>query len=239
MVYARYTALLVLIFAASVRAADDLNQINLLGQADFRNLSEDLGAALSYKAVVPAEPLGITGFDISLEVTATKLQHPGAWDRATSGGAPSTLYLPKVHVHKGLPLGLDVGAFYTSAPDTNISLWGAEVRYALVAGGVATPAVGIRATYSKLSGVDQLNFETRGVELSVSKGFAFFTPYAGIGRLWIDSEPVGAPTLAKEDFQQTKTYVGGNFNFGIANLAIEADRTGGATSYNAKYGFRF
>jgi hypothetical protein len=220
-------------------AAKDIDRVNLLTQADFRDLSGDLGAALSYKAVIPAEGLGITGFDIGVEVTATKIEHPTAWGHASSGGAPSTLYIPKIHVHKGLPAGFDVGVSYATAPETNINVWGAEVRYALVPGGVATPAVGLRGTYSKLSGVDQLALNTKGVELTISKGLAFFTPYAGIGHVWTESTPIGVSGLQREKISDNKYYVGGNLNFGVGNLAIEADKTGDVTSYSMKFGFRF
>jgi hypothetical protein len=220
-------------------AAKDIDQVNLLTQAEFRDLSSDLGAAVSYKAVIPAEALGITGFDIGAEVTATKIEHPSAWDHASSGSAPDTLYIPKVHAHKGLPAGFDIGASYASAPETNVNVWGAEVRYALVQGGVVNPAVGLRATYSKLNGVDQLELNTKGLELTVSKGFAFFTPYAGVGRVWTESTPVGVSGLQREKISDGKYYVGGNFNFLAGNLALEADRTGDATSYSVKLGFRF
>ncbi len=220
-------------------AADDIDQINQLIQAEFRLLSEDVAAATSYKAVIPARPLGIAGFDIGFEVTATKLANKEAWDRASSGSAPSTVYVPKIHVHKGLPLGLDLGAFFASAPDSNINLWGAELRYAILQGGVAQPALGLRATYSKLTGVDQLDFNTTGLELTISKGFAFFTPYAGLGHIWVKSTPVGVSNVLAEDFGLNKYYVGGNFNFVVINLAIEADKTGDTTSYNAKFGWRF
>src|SRR4030067_3029558 len=85
-------------------AADDIDQINQLIQADFLKLSEDLGAALSYKAVIPATPLGLTGFDLGVEVTATQLQNREARDRASSSTAPDTLYVPRRHLHKGTPL---------------------------------------------------------------------------------------------------------------------------------------
>lgn len=228
-----------LVVVPSTEAADDIDQINQLIQADFRRLSEDLGAALSYKAVIPATPLGLTGFDLGVEVTATQLENRDAWDRASSNTAPDTLYLPKLHVHKGLPAGFDVGAFYTSVPSSNIKLWGAELRYAIIEGGTLTPALGLRGTYSKLSGVNQLDFHTRGLELLVSKGFAVFTPYAGVGRVWTVSEPVGVTNVSKEEFTQGKYFVGGNINLGIVNLALEADKTGNAASYNAKLGFRF
>jgi hypothetical protein len=222
-----------------VMAAENIDQINQLVQSEFRNLSEDLGAALSYKAVIPATPLGISGFDLGLEVTATKLPHRDAWDRASSGTAPDTLYVPKLHLHKGLPAGIDLGAFYTSIPNTNIALWGAEVRYAILEGGAAQPALGLRGTYSKLSGVNQLDFNTTGLELLISKGMAIFTPYAGVGSVWTTSNPVGVSNVSKEEFTQGKYFVGGNFNFGLANLALEADKTGDAASYAVKLGFRF
>jgi len=233
------TLAVLLTITAPASAADNIDQIDLLVQSDFRKLSEDMGAALSYKAVLPATPLGITGFDIGMEVTATKLQHRDAWDRASSGSAPTTLYVPKLHVHKGLPAGIDVGAFYTAIPNSNIKMWGAEARYAILSGGVAQPALGLRGTYSKLSGVSQLDFHTTGLELTISKGFLLFTPYAGVGRVWTVSTPTGVSNVSKEDFSQGKYFAGASFNLGIANLALEADKTGDATSYNAKLGFRF
>ncbi len=234
------TSLVILLTAVPAAwAADNIDQINQLIQSDFRNLSEDLGAALSYKGVTPAEPLGITGFDIGIEATATKLQHRGAWDRASSGSAPDSVLIPKLHLHKGLPAGIDLGAFYASVPDSNIKLWGGEIRYAILEGGVAQPALGLRGTYSKLAGVSQLDFHTTGLELLISKGLAIFTPYAGVGRVWTPSEPVGVPKVKKEEFSQGKYFVGGNLNLGLANFALEADRTGAATSYSAKVGFRF
>ncbi len=234
------TALVIMLASSGpVFAATNIDQINQLIQQEFRLLSEDLTAAASYKGVIPATPLGLTGFDIGLEVSGTKLGHKDAWERATSGSVPSTIYVPKLHLHKGLPLGIDIGAFYSSVPSSNIALWGAELRYAILEGGVATPALGLRGTYSKLTGVDQIDFHTTGVELLVSKGFTIFTPYAGIGQVWTTSEPAGVTNVKKEEFSQGKYFVGGNINLGLVNFCIEGDKTGDATSYSAKIGFRF
>lgn len=232
----------VLLLLASVTpgaVANDIDQINQLLQAEFRLLSEDVAAAAAYKAVIPAKPLGIAGFDVGFEVAATKLANKEVWDRASSDSAPSTVYVPKLHVHKGLPLGLDLGAFYTSVPDSNIHLWGAELRYAILKGGVAQPALGLRATYTKLTGVDQLDFNTTGLELVLSKSFAFFTPYAGLGRIRVESTPVGVNNVQAENFGLNKYFAGANLNFAMVNIAVEADKTGAATSYSAKLGWRF
>lgn len=224
--------------SVGVQAGGDIDMLGDLAQSEFRLLSEDLGAALSYKALAPAEPLGITGFDIGIEATATDMEHSALFDKASSGSGFSTLPVAKLHVHKGLPFNFDVGAFLSTAPDSNIRLVGAELRYAFLEGGVAMPAIAVRGTYTRLSGVDQLDFDTRGLELTISKGFAMLTPYAGIGRVWTTSAPDVA-FLAEEDFSQDKYYVGANLNFGLMNLAVEGDKTGDAASYGLKLGLRW
>jgi hypothetical protein len=221
--------------AQPVWAANNVDLANINVQSEFKTFSEDLGSALSYKAVTPPAPLGITGFDLGLEVTSTKMRN---LDIAT-GSSLTSLIVPKLHVYKGLPLNIDVGAFYSAVPTTNIKLYGGELRYAILEGGMALPAVGIRGSLTKLSGVDQLSFSTKGLDVSISKGFAMFTPYAGLGTVWVDSTPSGVATLTKETFRQNKIFVGGNLNLGFTNLALEYDKTGSEPSYSAKLGFRF
>jgi hypothetical protein len=225
-------------FAQPVWAANITTLGNLL-QPEFKLFSEDLGSALSYKAVTPPAPLGITGFELGLEVTSTKMQNSALWSRATNGGsALNSMIVPKLHVFKGLPLNFDIGAFYSAVPSTNIKLYGGELRYAILEGGMALPAVGIRGAMTKLSGVSQLAFSTKSLDISISKGFAMFTPYAGLGTVWVDSTPNVAP-LVEEAFRQNKIFAGGNLNFGLVNFALEYDKTGSAPSYSAKLGFRF
>ena len=220
--------------------AANLDTINALTlQRDFRLLSEDLGAALSYKPLIPAEPLGTTGFDLGIEVSATQLQNTAVY-AAVTGDSTDTLILPRLHVHKGLPFGFDIGVSYAAVPDSNIKLWGAEVRYAILKGGTGTPALALRGSYSALEGVSQLKFTTTGVDLSISKGFAMFTPYAGIGMVWVRSTPdTSIPILTEETFNLGKVFVGVNMNLAVVNIAIEGDKTGDATSYGIKFGWRF
>jgi hypothetical protein len=223
--------------------AGDINNIQALSQPNFRLLSEDVGAALSYKPLTPTTPLGITGFDLGIAVTATKLQHSDLFNTA-GGGDHSSVIVPSLRLNKGLPFDIDVGLMYSSVPGTNIRLLGGELRYAIVSGGTATPAIGIRGSYTKVSGVDELGFNTRGVDLSISKGFLMFTPYAGIGKVWATSTPMGAAAaapanLTKESFSLNKAFVGLNMNFGLMNLVLEGDKTGKASTYGAKLGFRF
>lgn len=231
------TSLLCLVSPA-LQAAD-IDTLNNLSQSQFRDFSEDMGAAVNYKAVSPAEPLGITGFDIGLEATTTTLDNSDAFSAACGGCGDDTITIPKLHFHKGLPASLDVGLVLASVPNSNVKLTGVELRYAIFDGSMATPAVAVRGSYSVLDGVDQLDLESRALELTVSKGFAMLTPYAGIGTNWVSSRPDSSTGLDDEDFTQSKYYAGLNLNFGVINLAFEADRTGNSDSYSGKLGFRF
>lgn len=226
---------------APVAHAGDIDITRLFGAQDnFRLLSEDLGAALSYKPVAPGEPLGLLGFDVGIEATATDLQNSGAYRLAT-GSSQNFLIVPKLHAHKGLPWRLDIDAFYSTVPGSNIDLLGGALGVALLEGGITTPALTLRASATRLSGVDELNFDTKSVELTISKGFAMLTPYAGIGRVDVNSKPTGiaAAALTEESFNLNKLYAGLNINLGLVNLAFEADKTGDANSYSAKFGLRF
>jgi hypothetical protein len=231
--------------SASAQAADNISQVQNLTQPAFRNLTEDLGAALSYKALAPAEPLGITGFDIGLDVSSTSLSFASALQTATgSSSVPSSLYVPRLHVQKGLPFGLDLGLMYTSVPGSNIKLVGGEVKYAFIEGGVALPAVAARLTMTKLSGVDQLDFKTKSMDVSISKGFLMFKPYAGIGRVWVDNTPLGsaaaAPaSLTKESLGLGKTFVGVNVSLAIAAIGLEVDKTGSDRTTSLKLALRW
>jgi hypothetical protein len=217
-------------------AAGDLNVGNLT-QAEFRSVTEDLGAALSYKGLTPAAPLGVTGFDVGLATTVTHVENNAALSRA--GITSAYVVVPTLRAHKGLPFGIDVGVMYSRVPGTDIALWGGELRYALIQGGVAMPAVGLRGSYTRVTGVSQLDFDTKGLDISISKGFTLFTPYAGAGAVWVTATPNGVAGLSKESMTQGKLFAGLNANFGLMNLAIEGDRTGEVTTYGLKLGLRF
>jgi hypothetical protein len=233
------TAAIALSLAAPA-VAEDLNSLGNLGQGQFRLLSEDLGGLLSYHGQTPAEPLGITGFDIGVAVTSAELPRFSQYATAFNNGSggDETFYLPTLRAHKGLPFGIDIGVLYAKVPSSNIKYTGGELRWAIVDGSTVLPAIALRGSLTKLSGVDQLKLDTQGADLSISKGLLMFTPYAGIGRVRITSTPnVGG--LAEEKFSLSKAFVGLGVNFALLNLNFEYDRTGEVKAYSAKLGLRF
>ena len=224
--------------ASSAWAIESLDPSKLTGDT-FESFTKDMGSTLSYKAISPAEPLGLLGFDIGIEITGTSLQGIETWGSAIGDTDLSLLPLPKIHAHKGLPFGIDVGLVYATLPMADISYIGGELRYSFVSGNLALPAVAVRGTYSQLMGVDEVSLSTKGVELTVSKGFLMFTPYGGIGNVWTNGELSVLNTVEEADVSQFKYFVGLNLNLGLMNLVAEMDQTGDAKSYTAKMGFRF
>lgn len=181
-----------LAIAAAPAHAADISFIRGIDQGAFKSLSKETGAAIGYRNMAPAAPLGITGFDIGGEVSAMSIdKNSKQWSSAFSDDAPSYLVIPKIRARKGLPLGIDIGASYAYVPGSNVKLYGAELSKSILDGGLATPAVGVRGTYTKLAGVDDLSLSTYGLDASISKGFVFITPYAGAGVMWIKSEAKG------------------------------------------------
>lgn len=181
--------LCLLLMIAANAAAADIRFNSALNQGDFNKLSKEAGVALSFKNNAPPHPLGVTGFDAGVEVTVADVNNDGTYWKAAN--APSMLVLPKIRARKGLPFGIDVGAMYSNGGNTNIQLYGVEVSKAILEGSAATPALGVRATYTKLAGINDLDLQTVGVDASIGKGFLFLTPYAGAGMLWIDSKASG------------------------------------------------
>ena len=203
----------------------------------FKDLTSDLGVALDYKSLKTARPLGLTEYDIGFSISDTNMETNGL-EQATSQGAPRSLSVPRLEFRTGLIDRLDVGGFYTALPSSNIGLLGGNIRYSLYDGGTRGAAVSIRGTYTQLTGVEEMDLRTRGLELSVSQGFSLFTPYAGFGRVWVDGES-NVSGLSAESVDHNKYFIGFDLKLGLMNFAAETEQSGDSTSASAKIGVRF
>ncbi len=229
--------LVALAVAAALPArAGELPSLGALTQGEFRLLAEDLGAAFSYKGVTPATPLGLAGFDVGVEASVTDIRHTGLFNLA--GNGVDTVTVPKVHVHKGLPFGIDIGAFVGSATGVSASLYGLEARYAMAGDGIVTPAVALRVAGTRTSDIGGLKLDTLSGDLVVSKRLTLVTPYAGAGvvRTTASAESLG---LSEERLNKSRVFAGLNVNLALVNLAVEAEKLGGNTTLSAKAGWRF
>lgn len=221
--------ILVLAFCVTAHATDividSIDPVKRLFQSEFEDMSKELGFAISYIPLVPAAPLGILGFNIGIEGTFLDIDQVSPyWRKVTTDTLPDYFPIPKLHIQKGLPYKIDVGAIYSQVSGTNISLIGGEVKWALLEGSPVTPAFSLRGSYTKMNGVDTLDLETMGFDACVSKGFALLTPYAGIGQLWITAEEKAGIGLSKAKEELTKVYAGIKFDpFPMVSLTAEVD----------------
>jgi len=207
-------------------AGYDLTLPPTMTQSQFDDLSQQLGLAISYTPLAPAAPLGLLGFDIGVEVTAANIdQNQDYWKNSINETPPSYLVFPKIHAQKGLPLGFDIGVVYAKAPGTDIGLVGGEIKWAFFKGGMASPAVAIRGDYTQLIGVDDISMKVYGADISISKGFGFITPYAGVGEVWSTSEDKSnnSTKLKNADSTDTKSFVGVKMSFFVVSFVAEAD----------------
>ncbi|MBA2408735.1 MAG: hypothetical protein H0V62_02785 [Gammaproteobacteria bacterium] len=228
----RAGAVALLVSFASQAGAVDIDIINP-DQEAFRGVSEDLAAAFSYKTLNPTEPLGLIGFNVGIIGSYTSVKNEQAFADLV-GEEVNQFGTAGIGVTKGLPLGFDIGAFYSADPSNSVRSYGGEIRYAFVPGNVVLPAIGARVAGTNLEGIDQFSMQTLSVDVSASKGFAFFTPYAGVGQVFAFSNPDEEIGLDDEKFNDTRVYGGARLTFLPFQLTGEVDNVGGATSFNLR-----
>jgi hypothetical protein len=258
---------IMLSLSAMPAAAADLVTLpspSIFGQDTFKALSKDLGFALSYFPLSPAGSLAGSlipfGFDAGVEVTAVQIDTAKPqWQLMKAAGgaeAPSILPVPKAHVQVGFKIPfippIDLGVIYSKVPTTTISLIGYEVKVGILEDGIAMPAVALRASATKLSGLEkEIDLSTQQFDISVSKKILLVTPYLGYGILKISSTPkdpiattsvtVGTttiPGLTKEEITENKLFAGVKLSLGLINLVAEIDKAE-IMAYSARFNLSF
>lgn len=233
---------LVLSITATSAMADRLGDLGDLNSTEFRHASEAIGAAISYKPVLPPQPQGLTGFDIGVTMTSSSPSYKGA---AALAKANADLYLDdamqsyRLDIHKGLPFDLDIGAYFATMPGLGLDARGLEARYALLAGDFATPTISLRGGYTYATNSDDLYINTKSLDVSISRSFAMLTPYAGLGQVWVDSDGRRAAKRLESSPELNKYFAGINISLGLMNLAFETDLTGTTTTWAMKLGLRW
>lgn len=230
-----FLSLIAAVLVSGQANAGDLAAINTLSQAEFTALSKDLAAVTSTKAIEPAAPLGFFGFDVNASMSMTKVHDQATWAKVSNGGT-TNLMQTKLSISKGLPGGLDVGGFVSKTSTAGLSTAGIHAKYALLEGNAILPAIAVRGSHSRMSGVTGMELNNTGFDVLISKGFVGFTPYAGVGTVYSNAKATGQNS---ESFSQNKVFVGASWNLLLVNLSAEYDRTGSTASVGLKAGVRF
>lgn len=155
--------------------------------ADLADLSEALGDALVLPNLGPAEPTGLGGFEILAAWGGPRVDSSSHWWKYGVNGSRTLGLLGggRVIARKGLPRGFDVGGQVGTVLGNRF--WGAEVRWALLEGGMVEPAVALRASFTRMEQSSDLRVDVSEVQLVASKGFTLLTPYAAAGYRRVES----------------------------------------------------
>jgi len=205
-------------------------------QDAFDTMAEDLVAGIDYKAVGPAEATGTLGFGVGL--VGTYVPVGDEWKTVT-GSDFSGFGLVGLQVTKGLPLNLDLGAFYTTAPGSNVDVYGGEIRYAFLPGSTVAPAFAVRASYVTVSGIEDFDLDSKSVDVSLSKGVGPITPFIGAGYVKGAADPDPSTTLKKAEVDGGKYFIGVRLSLGLLEFTPQFSQINGVTTYSARMGFSF
>jgi len=199
-----------------------------LTQAQWHKFTEQAGAIVSFKSLAAANTLGKLNFNISINNSYTPVdQHDLAWiNTFTHPDADCPLgdriSIPTVHASMGITDNMDIGGFWTQAPNANYGLVGGEFKYAFLQESGKYPAAAARASFVLLTGVPDFNMNISSVDLIASKKIAFLTPYIGVKEsLIIGTETTSKVDLHKESIPITQGYAGVVYSIWALNLAAE------------------
>lgn len=172
----------------------------------YGTVVKGLGVAIANKALLPAETLGLNGFELSFTNNATFIkaydaENPTAWQRTQVDGDPTrVLWTPTLGVRKGLPLSLEVGASLGYLAFSRQTIASGYGRWAIIEGYRSkAPDVTVQVGYSRYMGNDELQLGvmdaslTVGYTLGVSQlagiNHGTISPFLGLGMNRIKASP--------------------------------------------------
>ncbi|MDQ3282740.1 MAG: hypothetical protein M3Q69_15160, partial [Acidobacteriota bacterium] len=229
---------------AQQQSGSDIHFDPTITQAEFAQFSRLAGQAIFHTPVEPARAGNLLRFDIGLSATAVPIDPNAAyWQRATGSNdftVSDHFIVPRLVVSKGLSL-ITVSASYAKVQDSDIRVLGGAVDVPIVNGGLVSPTLALRGSYSQLDGVDEYDLKTYGVELFLSKGFGPLTPYAAVGRARSNAEgriplPNATTLVLRDEANMTRYTVGVRISMFLPKLVVEATQ-GEERSYAAKVSF--
>lgn len=152
-------------------------------KSDFELFSRRFASDAYFYPGHGAAPLGLLGFNVFVEGSYDGQfgSQPFAATTVRGGLTSDALVVGRVGIRKGLPGKIDLGVAVSQALQGDVKLGSAELSYALLGGGAATPAVGIRLTATRTLDARAYTLDQEGAEILVSKGFVLLTPYLGAG----------------------------------------------------------
>ncbi|EPX58800.1 hypothetical protein D187_003515 [Cystobacter fuscus DSM 2262] len=253
--FSRWMALAVLVGGPAAYAADrndiELSKLGKPGEnsartgfstdSDFRAFARTLGAMMTATNLTPPETLGHAGFAVGMELGVVGMPDEVKLPMVRALEGPALV--PSIHVRKGLPFSIDVGARVGWLDRSNLFAATGEVKWAVNEGFIPwLPDIGLRAHVTHLLNTRDFHLTAGGLDVNVGKQFPLggmisLTPYGGIDFVGVAAKsellgftPSGATgplTVAAYepvngwDNINTRFYAGGRFIGGALQLGAE------------------
>ncbi|PLX68801.1 MAG: hypothetical protein C0603_06530 [Denitrovibrio sp.] len=232
---------LAMVLLTSIAFAGEFEIQPSMTQAQFDSLAKEMGAIVTPTPNSPAEPLKTLGFDIALETSVIDIDDDQAyWENAWDNGDPSGMALvSRVHVQKGFPFGLDIGASVSKGHTIPFTAVTGEVKYALLKGTIATPAISVKGSFTKVFGMEDISINTLSAGAYISKGILFLTPYAGIETVYTMATDDSGNDFDKVNTNAARGLVGLQISpLPLISINLEVAK-GAVMQYGLKAGIRF
>lgn len=199
-----------------------------LTQAQWHEFTKQVGAISAFKSLAPAQTLGTLSFRVGIDYSTTPVnQHSLAWintfvhpDEECPLG--DDIIIPTLRASVGLSENIDIGAYWTAAPDANYGMIGGELKYAFLREEEGVPAAAVRGSVTLLTGVPDFDLHIYSIELLASKTFATLTPYVGLRTsLAVGTETTDKVNLKTEHVPMAQGYLGIAYSPWILRVAAE------------------
>lgn len=199
-----------------------------LTQAQWKTFVRQVSAISSFKSMGSAEPLGAMKFTLGIDRSYSPVdQHDPAWINTfvhPDADCPlgDAVSVPALRARMGVTDDLDIGGYWTHAPNANYGMVGGEAKYRLSEDREVVPAIAVRGSFIILTGVSDFDLNVYSLEALASKRVAMFTPYAGLrGNLAVGTVTTSKVHLDRETALQAQGYAGLSYSVWIINLSAE------------------
>jgi hypothetical protein len=158
-------------------------QIGFMGDnLAFRELSSQLGVVLAPHLLTPADSIGFSGFQFSVDYTTTTIDNTAAYWRATENAAPGMMRTVGFFARKGMwfPVpSIEFGGGAIHLVDSHMWAGNIYTKISLHEGyhDLPLPSLSVRGAVSRVMTQEQLDLTVASVDVAISKHF-------GIGGTW-------------------------------------------------------
>ena len=217
-----------------------------LTKAEFKEFAGELGSVLRTRQLADTTTLGKGKFDISLQYTSSPIDDAkGAWNNTMSHPTAdhylgSSIAFPRLSARFGVSDNVDIGAWGGLDPGANYGLVGIDTKIVLMRQGPTMPvSLSIRPSVASLVGPSEVWAGNASIDVSVSRAFGAFSPYAGVAT----SASMATERTADVDLDPayatgSLAYAGLSYNWRGYLLTVEVEK-GTLVSYGFRIGKRF